>query len=108
MPTRQLERYAAFDVQNLYANFLSSQAGWSGGSAEDIESIEWDKTLRTLKITRVREGLLKRWITYTDAEIWNLVKNLSGWTGGTAADIAEVVFDAAGRRIVVVRVPKGA
>ena len=109
MPTRTLYRILRFDVQALYTQFLSSQSGWSGGSAEDINDITWDTVARTLTVVRIAEPNLVRRITYTAQELYTaLASSQAGWTGGSGATIYSCAFDAAGRTLTLYKVSEAA
>lgn len=110
MPTRTLNKTAVFDVETLYTNFLSSQSGWSGGSADDIESMIWDNTAlsRGLIVTKRKEitapNSLKRQIKFTENEVYNaLLSGLAFWGGGGAASILTAEHDLAGRKLLITK-----
>lgn len=112
MPVRTLTRAAVFTVEDIYTNYLSAAPGWSGGSADDIRLIAWDSNARTVSFHRKIEGgptvFQSRVLTITALELFTALSGIPAWGGGTAADIASVSFDAAGRKMRVVKVSEAA
>lgn len=108
MPTRTLTRIEVFDLITIYANNIASQSGWENGSFDDIENIIWNNNDRNIKVIKKKEntanGFIQRHLTFSTTEIYNLVKNLSGWSGGTSADILSVEHDKAGQKIKIIKV----
>ncbi len=109
MPQRFIQRCLNFSVQELFGRFLSTQPGWSTGSAEDIINIIWE-TLPTRRLTVVRqvEPNLKRYIIFSSTEIYTLVSAAPGWGGATEAIIESILWDPAARIITIFRVPEAA
>lgn len=99
MPARTLYRTRTFDIHVLFNQFLSGQPGWS--AVDDIAFITWDPVGGILKIIHVPESNLVRTLSLTRLEIYALLSNLPGWQGGTAVDIANIVYDPAGQKITV-------
>lgn len=104
MPTRFIQVNLVFPVEAFFGRFLASQQGWSGGSAEDIADVSFDTVAKTLKVVRVPERDLTRWIVFSAAEVFAIIAGHPAWGAGTAADIKDITLDAAGRKIVICKV----
>lgn len=109
MSTRQMNRNVSFSVESLYTQFLASVPGWVGGSAEDIDNITWDTTLRTLTVIHEPEVGLTRSITYTAAELYSaLLSSLPGWSGLAGTSILSVQYKPGSRQLTFYKVSEAA
>ncbi len=101
MPTRFIQKNIQIPLDNFYDDNLANQGGWRDGSSEDIASMSWDDTAKTLTVYKVQERNLTRYIVFTLTEVFNMVSTHPGWGTGTEADIKTVYLDSASRKMVV-------